>query len=179
MIEKIKRFIKVKLLKRDIRTQVERLKDSGMIIGNNVHILNSTIDEGHAFLIEIGNDVTITNSTILAHDASIKKDLGYSIVGNVKIGSRVFIGWGSIVLCGVTIGDDVVIGAGSVVTKDIPSNSVAVGYPAKVIAKKEEFIKRHQRDLNIKPKYEVYYPYKTEVEKRQMKEEIVDIGYDL
>lgn len=53
--------------------------------------------------------MTITNSTILAHDASIKKDLGYSIVGNVKIGIRVFIGWGSIVLCGVTIGDDVVI----------------------------------------------------------------------
>jgi len=37
------------------------------------------------------------------------------------------------VLPGVTIGDNVVIGAGSVVNKDIPSNSVAVGNPCKVI----------------------------------------------
>ena len=38
-----------------------------------------------------------------------------------------------VVLPGVTIGDNVVIGAGSVVNKDIPSNSVAVGNPCKVI----------------------------------------------
>ena len=34
---------------------------------------------------------------------------------------------------GVTIGDNVVIGGGSVVVKDIPSNSLAVGNPCKVI----------------------------------------------
>ncbi len=34
---------------------------------------------------------------------------------------------------GVTIGSNVVIGSGSVVTKDIPSNSVAVGNPCKVV----------------------------------------------
>ena len=33
----------------------------------------------------------------------------------------------------VTIGDNVVIGAGSVVTKDIPSNTVAIGNPCKVV----------------------------------------------
>jgi maltose O-acetyltransferase len=33
----------------------------------------------------------------------------------------------------VTIGDNVTVGAGSVVTKDIPSNSIAVGNPCKVI----------------------------------------------
>ena len=37
------------------------------------------------------------------------------------------------VIPGVTIGDNVVIGAGSVVTKDIPSNVVAVGNPCKII----------------------------------------------
>ena len=36
-------------------------------------------------------------------------------------------------LPGVTIGDNVVIGAGSVVTKDIPSNSVALGNPCRVV----------------------------------------------
>lgn len=46
---------------------------------------------------------------------------------NVWLGNRV------IVLPGVTIGRDAVVGAGSVVVKDIPSRSVAVGNPARVI----------------------------------------------
>lgn len=50
----------------------------------------------------------------------------------VTIGDNVWIG-GSVTICpGVTIGDNVTIGAGSVVVKSIPSNSVAVGNPAKV-----------------------------------------------
>lgn len=51
----------------------------------------------------------------------------------VKIGNNVWIGGGTIILPGVIIGDNVVIGAGSVVTKNIPSDSVAVGNPCKVI----------------------------------------------
>ena len=44
-----------------------------------------------------------------------------------------WIGGNVVVLPGVTIGDNVVIGAGSIVNKDIPSNTVAVGNPCKVI----------------------------------------------
>lgn len=51
----------------------------------------------------------------------------------VTIGSDVWIGGGAIILPGVTIGDNVVIGAGSLVSKNIPSNCVAVGSPAKKI----------------------------------------------
>ena len=51
----------------------------------------------------------------------------------VLIGSDVWIGYGATVLSGVTIGDSTVIGAGSVVTKDIPSNSIAAGNPARVL----------------------------------------------
>ena len=51
----------------------------------------------------------------------------------IRVGNSVWIGGGVRVLPGVTIGDNVVIGAGSVVVHDIPSNSVAVGNPAKVI----------------------------------------------
>jgi acetyltransferase-like isoleucine patch superfamily enzyme len=49
------------------------------------------------------------------------------------IGNNVQIGANSIIAPGVTIGDNVVIGALSYVNKDIPSNSVAVGAPCKVI----------------------------------------------
>ncbi len=51
----------------------------------------------------------------------------------VRIGNRVWIGAGSVILPGVTIGDNTVIGAGSVVTKDIPENIVAVGNPCRVL----------------------------------------------
>jgi len=51
----------------------------------------------------------------------------------VTIGHNVWIGGSVTILPGVTIGDNVTIGAGSVVTRDIPSNSVAVGNPCKVI----------------------------------------------
>lgn len=53
----------------------------------------------------------------------------------VTIGSNCWIGGSVTILPGVTIGDNVTIGAGSVVIKDIPSDSIAVGNPAKVIKK--------------------------------------------
>lgn len=148
--------------------QMERLKINGLRYGKNFHMFNSFIDEGHAFLVDIGDDVTITNCTILAHDASTKYDLKYSRVGRVSIGSRVFIGFGSIVLPNVRIGNDVIIGAGSVVTKDIPDDSVAVGNPARVIGKRSEYIEKHRDLLNVKPTFHTYHPVKTEQEKAKM-----------
>lgn len=51
----------------------------------------------------------------------------------IKIGAGSWIGGGTIILPGITIGEGAVIGAGSVVTKDIPSNCVAVGNPCRII----------------------------------------------
>ena len=51
----------------------------------------------------------------------------------VTIGNNVWIGGSVTILPGVTIGDNVTIGAGSVVTHDIPSGTVAVGNPCRVI----------------------------------------------
>lgn len=51
----------------------------------------------------------------------------------IHIGNRVWCGINVTIIAGVTIGNDVVIGAGSLVCKDIPSNSIAVGVPARVI----------------------------------------------
>ena len=51
----------------------------------------------------------------------------------VTIGDNVWIGGSVTILPGVTIGDNVVIGAGSVVCRDLPSDCVAAGNPAKVI----------------------------------------------
>ena len=51
----------------------------------------------------------------------------------VRIGNRVWLGGGCIVLPGVMIGDDAVIAAGAVVTKDVPAGMVVGGNPARVI----------------------------------------------
>lgn len=52
------------------------------------------------------------------------------------IGNNVLIGAGAKVLGDITIGDNVTIGANAVVLSSIPSNSVVVGVPAKVIKQK-------------------------------------------
>lgn len=53
----------------------------------------------------------------------------------IHIGKNVWLGGDSKVLAGVVIGDNTIIGAGSIVTKNIPSNVIAVGNPCKVIRK--------------------------------------------
>ena len=61
------------------------------------------------------------------------REQGYQYNFPVRIGKNCWIGAGVIIVPGITIGDNVVIGAGSVVTKDIPSNVVAVGNPCRVL----------------------------------------------
>ena len=63
----------------------------------------------------------------------VARAAGPELAYPITIGSRVWIGGGSIVLPGVTIGDDTVVGAGSVVTKSLPPGVIAVGNPCRVI----------------------------------------------
>ena len=65
----------------------------------------------------------------------------------IHIGKNVWFGGDVKVLAGVTIGDNTIIGTGSIVTKDIPSNVIAVGNPCKVIreiteADKTDYLKK-------------------------------------
>lgn len=64
-------------------------------------------------------------------------------VGCIEIGDNVFIGSGSRILYDVRIGSNVVIGSGSVVNKDVPSNSVVAGVPARIIGTFEDFVCKH------------------------------------
>ena len=127
---------------------IDKLIRRGLVIGKNCRLGNCSIDPSHCFHITIGDNVVFgPRVRILAHDASTGVFLGYTRVANVVIGSNVFIGAHSIVLPGVTIGDNVVIGAGSIVSKDIPSNTVAVGAPARVIKTLDEFLSTKKKEM--------------------------------
>ncbi|MGZ9898564.1 acyltransferase [Shewanella gaetbuli] len=76
----------------------------------------------------IGKDSYVAfGATILTHD------FVRGLHAHTTIGKECFVGANSIVLPGVVVGDNVIIAAGSVVTKDVPSNSIVAGNPAKII----------------------------------------------
>lgn len=143
----------------------ERLAEQGMKVGERFERMNNVlIDDSHAWLIEIGDDVTLAPRVhILAHDASTKKFLGYTRIGRVTIGSRVFVGAESVILPGVTIGSDVIIGANSTVTHDISDNSVAVGSPARVICTLDEFLDKERAQMARSPVYDASYTLREQV----------------
>ena len=101
-----------------------------VIIGNNCRIQNhSLIYEG----VEIGNDVMISPNVVTTNDifpqlpvCDWKERFRKTIIED-----RVSIGANTTIVCGVTIHSDSMVGAGSVVTKDIQSNELHYGNPAK------------------------------------------------
>jgi maltose O-acetyltransferase len=107
----------------------------------------------------------------LAHDASTKPFLGYTKIGRVTIGDRVFIGAGSIVLPDVVIGNDVVIGAGSVVTHDIPDNSVFVGNPARRLCSLDEYLDKERSRMKNAPIYGVEYTMGGKINRKMKKQQ--------
>lgn len=162
-----------------LKEHVER----GLVVGKNFKMQNEVIiDSSCTWLIEIGDNVTLAPRVhILAHDASMKKFLNYAKIGKIKIGNRVFIGAGTIVLPGVTIGNDVVIGAGSVVTKSIPDGHVAVGNPAKIVCTLDDFLGKKRKEMAHCPCFGDEFTVKEKISdemKNQMKCQMQDgFGY--
>jgi len=95
--------------------------------------------------VTITNDIVIGKGTLINLNCTIGHDSvigafcdispGVNISGHCIIGNYTSIGTGAALIPGVKLGDNVIVGAGSVITKDIPSNSVCVGVPGRVIKK--------------------------------------------
>lgn len=123
--------------------------------GRHVHFGNwvyanynlTLVDDTHIFVGDetmFGPNVVIATAGHPILPQLRQKGLQYNMP--VRIGRNCWLGAGVIVVPGVTIGDNVVIGAGSVVTKDIPSNVVAVGNPCRVLREVGE----HDREYYFK-----------------------------
>lgn len=161
----------------------EKLVAMGMKVGKNFERMNNVlIDDSHAWLIEIGDNVTLAPRVhLLAHDASTKKFLNYTKIGRLTIGDNVFVGAETVVLPGVTIGDNVIIGANSTVTHDIPDNTVAVGSPARVLCSLEDYLAKEKARMETSPCYDESWRlnHGVSMEKRMRQKEELEgkIGY--
>jgi acetyltransferase-like isoleucine patch superfamily enzyme len=84
----------------------------------------------------IGDDTGIGGHCLLfTHGSWLSQIDGYPVTfAPITLGKNVWLPWRVFILPGVTVGDNVVIGANSLVTKSLPSNTLAAGSPAKIIA---------------------------------------------
>ncbi len=129
--------------------------------GIRVEVIKQWNGKEHNAYIEIGNNVSIQQNVHITCAEKITIKDGTCVLANtcitdikhlfdqvdvdqntqpieareVSIGKNCSIGFGSVILPGVVIGDNVIIGANSVVTKSIPSYSIAVGNPIRIIKK--------------------------------------------
>lgn len=115
-----------------VTIQVDGKIGDGVLIANLVGIIGKSDHDGS----EVG--VTIRN-------AAWAGDCPELLSSFTTIGSDVWLGYGAIVLSGISIGDSCIVGAGSVVTRSVPANSIVVGNPARVIGRRfsEEALEKH------------------------------------
>ena len=101
----------------------------GMHIAKSALIsYNAILDKTYPKGIHIDEESYIASGAIIfSHDYS------RDIKTHTYIGKRCFIGANAILMPGITIGDSVIVGAGAVVTKNVPSNTIVAGNPAKII----------------------------------------------
>lgn len=124
--------------------EIQFYGEGKIFCGDNSYIGNlSTIQASKDCFVKIGTNTSIShNVRIYTSSNDANQDMNSSdgknkVFGNVTIGNGVWIGANVFINPGITIGDNVVVGANSVVTKDLQSNGIYGGVPAKLIRYKE------------------------------------------
>lgn len=114
--------------------------DSKLIVGRNCQIMQMTFINPTR-TIRIGDDSGIGGDCLLfGHSSWLSKFEGYPVeFDSIEIGKSVSLAWRVFVLPGTKINDGAVIGANSLVRGEIPSRCLAVGFPARVVAKAPDF----------------------------------------
>lgn len=91
-----------------------------VIIGKNLELAHG------GFGVVIHSDTKIGDNAILCHNVTIGN-------GGARIGDRITLGTGVVIIGAVKIGNDVTIGANTVVNFDVPDNSTVVGTKGKIV----------------------------------------------
>ena len=117
-----------------IGTFVEIQRD--VVIGKRVRV------QSHTFIcsgVRIGDDVFVGHNVTFINDRHPSAEgarTGHWTLEPTVVASRVSIGSGAVILCGLTIGEGARIGAGAVVTHDVPAGALVVGVPAKALTRR-------------------------------------------
>lgn len=157
VLSKIKTYLQC----RTAKGYEQWLREHGVVIGKNLRLFNHNsirFDITTPGMITVGDNVSITaDVSILTHDfcSSVFRQKYYDYVpgrSKVVIGNNVYIGQKAMILRGVTIGDNVIIGAGAIVTKDIPSDSVVSGIPARVVCTLDEYYQKRKAKAAVEAK---------------------------
>ena len=149
------------------RVIVYKASDGGCVrIGDSTHVLrDSVLETGQGGNISIGvdtflhprcqvmaykGDISIGDHVAIAPNCAfyaynhglqpgeLIKRQPLETKGGIQVGDDAWLGFGVIVLDGVSIGKGAVIGAGSVVVNDIPAHAIAVGNPARVVSHRDD-----------------------------------------
>lgn len=143
-----------------MKNKIKYLKRCGVVMNGMPNYISSDVYfDGHDYSkITLSEGCVLSKEVfLLTHDYSIARGIeavygknGKSAGGGtphflkeIYVGENSFIGARSMLLPGTHIGKNCIVGAGSVVKGVIPDNSIVVGNPAKVLAKTDEWAKRH------------------------------------
>lgn len=138
------------------RRKVAYWKRSGVRFGRGVMVMpTAEFDVSYSWMISIGDRTRIAHHVrILVHDASAQRELHHTRVAPVTIGRDCLIAERALILPGVTIGDRVMVCAGSVVATDLPSNTRAMGVPARVYGTFDAYLEETRRAIEAGPRFE-------------------------
>lgn len=104
---------------KNVTIEVDGSIGRGSLIANNVGVIGRR-----------DHDSSDPNKLIF-HSATVRENPELSLP--VHVGCGVWIGFGAVVLSGVSIGDKSIIAAGAVITSDVPPGAIMAGNPAKII----------------------------------------------
>jgi acetyltransferase-like isoleucine patch superfamily enzyme len=127
---------------------IRRARRGGAVIGDDCSFYGLPEFGSEPYLITIGRNVRFASRVaMITHDGGVavfqtldpERYQKVRKFGRIDIRDNCVIGWGAIILPGVTIGPDCVIAAGSVVTRSIPPGVLAAGNPAKPVMTVQQY----------------------------------------
>jgi acetyltransferase-like isoleucine patch superfamily enzyme len=130
-------------------TIADYLRTLGAEIGQNCRISVRNLGN-EPYLVIIGDHVSIsTGVRFITHDGAVwlgqKEDPSIQYFAPIVIGSNCFIGEEAMLLPGVTVGDNSIIAARALVSKDVPSNCIVAGVPARVIGSTGKYLEKRKK----------------------------------